>query len=230
MENGEPNLYQPPQAELTVAEEAYASDSAFPPVPFEDEAAYPAFGSRLWATLKLGYTDPFGLADRVSATAPILPAWLFNLVFQFPFAIVGLAVGVAIQGLMGRLTGTPTPSNALIQVASVIIGPFVGIFVSSVLLHPFLWLFGGTRQGLGLRQTIRLMGYGGGLLAPFAWVPVLGGLASLVWIVLFGIALARTHRTDTWRGVCAVLVPIAVLCFLGVVVALVFAVRMSGRI
>jgi len=117
----------------------------------------------------------------------------------------------------------------VLQVASVVIGPFVGIFVSSVLLHPFLWLFGGTRQGLGLRQTIRLMGYGGGLLAPFAWVPVLGGLASLVWIVLFGIALARTHRTDTWRGVCAVLVPIAVLCCLGVVVALVFAVRMSGR-
>lgn len=166
MENGEPNLYQPPQAELTGAEEAYASDSALPPVPFEDEAAYPAFGSRLWATLKLGYTDPFGLADRVSVTEPILPAWLFNLVFQFPFAIVGLAVGVAIQGLMGRLTGTPTPSNALIQVASVIIGPFVGIFVSSVLLHPFLWLFGGTRQGLGLRQTIRLMDTGAGFWPP----------------------------------------------------------------
>lgn len=230
MESGEPNPYLPPEAELMAPAGAPMDSGAWPPVPFEDEATYPTFGSRIWETFKLGYTDPFGLADRISSTELILPAWLFHLMFQFPFSILGLAVNSAFQGLVSRLTGTPVQSNAALQVAAIIAGPLVGIFISSVLLHPFLWMFGGTRQGLGLRQTIRLMGYASALLAPFAWIPLLGGLVSLVWIALFGIALARVHRTDTWRGVCAVLFPIAIGCCLGIVVAAVVVSRgLSGR-
>jgi hypothetical protein len=230
VETGEPNPYLPPEADLTASAGAEAIPGQWTPVPFEDEVTYPTFGSRIWETLKLGYTDPFGLADRVSSREPILPAWIFHLMFQFPFSILGLAVSTAFQGLVSRLTGTPVQSNAALQVAGTLAGPLVGIFISSIFLHPFLWMFGGTRQGLGLRQTIRFTGYAGALLAPFAWIPVLGGLASLVWIVLFGIGLARVHRTDTWRGVCAVLVPIVVGCCLGIVVAAVVMGRgLSGR-
>jgi len=230
VETGDPNPYLPPEADLTPSAGAEAIPGEWPPVPFEDEATYPTFGGRIWETLKLGYTDPFGLADRIPSTAPILPAWLFHLMFQFPFSILGLAVSAAFQSLVSRLTGTPVQSNAALQVAAILAGPLVGIFISSVLFHPFLWMFGGTHQGLGLRQTIRLMGYASALLAPFAWIPILGGLVSLVWIVLFGIGLARVHRTDTWRGVCAVLVPIAVGCCLVIVVAAVVVGRgISGR-
>jgi hypothetical protein len=230
VETGEPNPYLPPEAELTIPQGAAAPPGDWPPVPFEDEDAFPRFGNRLWETLKLGYTDPFGLADRVSVTEPIFPAWLFYLILQFPFSILGLALNSAFQSLMGRLTGAPVHPNMALQVVSIVVGPLIGIFISSVLLHPFLWMFGGTRKGLGLHQTIRFMGYAGALLAPVAWIPLLGALFSLVWLVLFGIGLARVHRTDTWRGVCAVLVPIAVGCCIGVVVAIALVGRtMSGR-
>ena len=35
-----------------------------------------------------------------------------------------------------------------------------------------------------------------------------------------GMGLARMHRTDTWRGICAVLTPIFLLCCCGVAAAL----------
>ncbi len=103
---------------------------------------------------------------------------------------------------------------------------FRGVVIGGSLVHLGRWLCGGTRQGVGLLHTIRLMAYGQGIfqsvilpLQLVAMVPLVGILASLVtlplllvYLVFLGMAQARLHRTDPWRGICAVLAPFVLFC------------------
>lgn len=230
MEPGAPNPYLPPEADLSKPDGAGADAPPLPPVPFEDEASEPSFGARLFATLKFGYTDVFGLADRIPVTAGLLPAWLFHLIVGLPFALIGFAVNSALQGALAQFSGAPPQNNTLMQVGSLVLSLTVGIFVSGALFHALLWMFGGTRHKLGLGQTIRATGYGMALFAPVGWIPVLGGLCALVWLVFFGMGLARVHRTETWRGVCAALALLVVgCCIAGIVIAVMVGRGMAGR-
>lgn len=210
------NPYTPPQASLgDVLPEAAPH---LEPLPFEDPERYPGFAERCFATFKLGYTDFFGLADRVPSRQDLLPPWLFQLIVSLPFGLLGQVLAFALQAALSRLTGSqPQPMLSLV---GFVIGVLAGPYVGGAIAHAGLWIWGGTRRRIGLPQSIRLYAYAAALLAPVAWVPILGGLLAMIWLILLGMALARTHRTDTWRGVLAVLTPVLLLCCLGILAAI----------
>jgi hypothetical protein len=97
-------------------------------------------------------------------------------------------------------------------VFTLILDLLVGIFLGGAFVHLFLWMWGGTSQSEhGINQTIRWTGYAFGSFALVAWIPVLNILLGIVFTVFFGLGLARLHRTDPWRGVCAAFTPLFVL-------------------
>ena len=69
-------------------------------------------------------------------------------------------------------------------------------------------------------QSIRAYAYASAFIQIGALIPYLGFLVQIAGMVAIGMGLARMHRTDTWRGICAVLTPIFLLCCCGVAAAL----------
>jgi len=202
--------------------------------PFEDREAYGGFFPALFQTWLAACFRPTEFFESVGNSQDLSPALLFgvlvgwagmlvgslwSLVFQAPFIpmmrqeevaaqfAVGAGVSV-VRGLFGWLFALLT------------------IFVDGLLIHLFLMIFSGAKQGLTM--TLRVVSYA---YAPaiFAAVPFFGGCVAAIWtIVLKIVGLAAAHRTETWRAALAVIVPV-VLCvcavglFYGAIIAAVFS-------
>jgi hypothetical protein len=78
--------------------------------------------------------------------------------------------------------------------------------------HFFLWMWGGLKPGAGTNQTIRAYAYASSFIQIGSLIPYLGILVHLAGMVVMGMGLARMHKTDTWRGVCAALTPLFLVC------------------
>lgn len=90
--------------------------------------------------------------------------------------------------------------------------PFVLLFallINSLVVHLFVVMLIRERRTLG--ATVRVMCYS---IAPYpvAAIPIIGPMASSVWItVLVILGLREAHRTTTGRAAAAVLIPLAIL-------------------
>jgi hypothetical protein len=129
---------------------------------------------------------------------------------------MGILMGVMGVFSTGTAKGEPPPAFfAGLGVLYVVIMPlaaFGGFFILGLLQHGLLWLWGGLRQGRGLRQTLRLHGYYLAFFLLFYMVPLLNFLILLGGPALFGIVAARVHRTDRWRAICAAYTPLLLCC------------------
>ncbi|HZU53341.1 MAG TPA: hypothetical protein VFF77_05570, partial [Holophagaceae bacterium] len=99
------------------------------PVPWEDEQAIPGAVERLWATIKMGFTDPLGLSERVPVTDQILPSWLFFLIMGIPSTILSLVLGEMTTQVMSSLLHTPIHRNPALQMGGAIFGLLIGPFI-----------------------------------------------------------------------------------------------------
>lgn len=94
--------------------------------------------------------------------------------------------------------------------------------VAFAAVHASLWIFGGARHGAGATARVLCYAYGARL---FAIVPIIGGVVGAIWMfVLAVIGLAKAHRTDNWRAVLAVILPVvaffALVIMFGVLMAI----------
>ena len=92
---------------------------------------------------------------------------------------------------------------------------FMGLFVWGVLLHVSLFLVGGAKEDF--EATFRIVCYTSGpeLLGV---IPVVGGIASLVWKVYITIAgIREVHGISNARAVTALVLPIVLCCGIGLV-------------
>ena len=215
------NPYQAPMAQRLEPPPAAWEPGEDRPVPWEDEAALPGIGERWWATVRLAYTDPGELSARVPATQPMLPAWTFFLVTGLPATILSLVVQELTRQLMSSFLHLPLKQDPAVQMVGAIIGLLAGPFIGGAFLHCFLWMWGGAKEGLGLHQTIRFLGYAYGAYYLVGWIPLLNIPLGIAFWVFLSMGLARTHRTDTWRGFAATLTPVLVCCCIGFGAALV---------
>ncbi|MCX7967227.1 MAG: YIP1 family protein [Armatimonadetes bacterium] len=202
--------------------------------PFEDREAYGGFFPALLQTWVGACFRPMEFFDSVGNSQDLSPALLFgvlvgwvgifvsslwSLVFQAPFLPMMRQEEMAAQllGTVGSLLCVGLFGWLLV---------LLGIFINGLIIHLFLLIFGGANQGLTM--TLRVISYA---YAPqiFTAVPIIGGCIAAIWmLVLEIIGLAAAHRTDTWRAVLAVIVPIvlcvcAIVLFYGVVFAALFA-------
>lgn len=198
-----------------------AHDPAPPLIPFEDPAI-PGFWARVGAMFQLLFNDPFAFFDRAPRGEGLGAPWRFLLLLSVPaLLLAGLVVAVlgfvaAIGALADKRLEAPflalLPVLLFALLALVPVFLFIGMVVGGAINHACLWLWGGTRNGPGLGQTIRAAAYAHAFIQLGAWIPYLGLVVQLLGMVWLGMGLARLHRTDTWRGICAVFTPILLCC------------------
>ncbi len=100
----------------------------------------------------------------------------------------------------------------------------ISILITAAVIHLFLMLVGGAREGF--LATFRVLCYAS---APelFQLVPVCGGLVSTVWwLVIAVIGLKEVHRTTLGRSLAAVLLPALVCC--GIVLYMLMLAGVAG--
>lgn len=239
--NLEPPAWEPP-----------SSLGELRPVPWEDLEAQPGWWERLVEQMRLSFTNPMQMAERIPQTEGIWAPYRLLLITSVP-GILLTVLGIAIFGSTAAFSRMPgsNPYAALggmglgmgiICVLVIVLYPLMlllGMLLGGAINHLFLWIFGGTSQGVGLEQTIRTTAYASAvtqLVRIPAAIPFIGGcfgllLLPLVIIILVyqGMALAKVHRTDTWRGVCAVFgILVLGCCCAGIAIA-VIAAAASGR-
>jgi hypothetical protein len=78
-------------------------------------------------------------------------------------------------------------------------------------------------------QTIRAHAYAQAFIGLGAMIPYIGILVQLAGLVWMGMGLARMHRTDTWRGICAVFTPFLLLCCCAIIAAISIPAMIAAR-
>lgn len=194
------------------------------PLPFEDRGAIPGFWTRLGLTFRLAFTAPMEFFERLPRTASLGAPWRLLLLFSIPLylflllyaAILGGVALIASLEANARQGWVPAVICACLALGLLALPllQFLGMLVGGALNHLFLWLWGGTRQGVGLRQTIRTTGYVKAFMTLACLVPPVALFAFFGGWVLLALGLARVHRTDTWRAVAAMATHFLCWCLL----------------
>lgn len=122
----------------------------------------------------------------------------------------------AAAGAAGSLLG-----NVCVLFLAPILMPLLA-FVSAGILHVFLMLLGGAKNGF--EATYRVVAYAQGATSLLGLVPCLGPIVSMVWTVVAEIiGMAKAHETDMGRAAGAVLLPTILCCVLaGIIGFLIF--------
>ncbi len=201
------------------------------PVPFEDPEAFPTFWSRVGGMFQLVFSNPMELFDRVPVTEGLGAPWRFLLLLSIPvflvMALVFFLVGMGI--MLAALEQSGKDGRAVAAVMPLIFGgilllmplfSFLGMVIGGAFNHFFLWMWGGLRPGLGTGQSIRAYAYASAFIQIGGLIPYIGLLVHLAGLIVTGMGLARMHRTDTWRGICAALTPLFLVCCCGLLAAL----------
>lgn len=210
-----------------VADPLPPATPALRPVPFEDFEQFDGFWSRVGGMFRMVFSHPMELFDRVPVTEGLGAPWRFLLLLSVPvflvMALVFFFVGMGIMLAALEQTGKGD-GKALAAVMPIIFGgilllmplfSFLGMVIGGALNHFFLWMWGGLKPGVGTGQSIRAYGYASAFIQIGGLIPYLGFLVQIAGMVVIGMGLARMHKTDTWRGVCAVLTPLFLLCCCG---------------
>jgi len=254
VETDQENPYIPPQAELTGIQDLDTGTGEPRPLPFEDPDRYPTLWSRFKETVVQAIKENQTFLERVPLGEGTTRPWQFQMLSLIPVAallvlvILPLVAIGTVGGLFGAGREKMVAGGVILGVAAgiVVIFPFLlflGMYLMGGLDHFCLWIWGGTREGVGLEQTVRADGYAHGvfnlvsfplqILGAIPFIGLLFGLAnmglSMVFMVFKGMALARMHRTDTWRGICAVFTPFLMLCCCGVLAAMAIPALLAAR-
>lgn len=184
-------------------------------LPFE--ARGPGLGLRVWRTLRAFLDDPPGAWAALGEGRSLAAPWRLKLLFAAPLYL-GAALGLALLQIMLLAAAwahpNPLPRGAAwvlpgALAALLVAGPllqFAAMVLGGVLLHGLLWAFRGTRQGAGLRQTLRAAGYTQAFVGLLGLAPPLGLVAHPAAKLLLGRGLARLHKTEPWRGLAAAII------------------------
>ena len=225
-------LNEPPRIPPPILDPPPASAPILRPVPFEDHEAFQGFWSRVGGMFRMVFSNPMELFDRVPITEGLGAPWRFLLLLSIPiFLIMALVFFLLGMGLMFAALEQVGKggSRALAAAMPLIFGvilllmplfTFLGMVIGGAFNHFFLWMWGGLKPGLGTSQSIRAYGYASAFIQIGGLIPYLGILVQLAGLVVIGMGLARMHKTDTWRGICAVLTPVFLLCCCGLAAAI----------
>ena len=189
------------------------------PVPWEDLETHPGFWGRVGGMFSLLFSNPMGMADRVPVTDGLAPAWRFNILMAVPYLVFTGLMLALVGSVFAFMPKDPNMPKGVMGLTVAGEGLFIlawilsGMFVCGAIVHCALWMWGGTREGRGLGQSVRACGYLWGFVNLGMLLPCLNLFVMIGGIVYLGMGLARVHRTETWRGICAAFTPFLLCCF-----------------
>lgn len=95
-------------------------------------------------------------------------------------------------------------------VLGVVLGGTVGLFIAAAIPHLFLLVVGGAKRGY--ETSLRVIAFANGAIGWLNWIPILGPLFSLLWLLyLQVVGFAEAHEIPKRKAVQAVILQI-VLC------------------
>ncbi|HWQ10517.1 MAG TPA: hypothetical protein VN436_15460, partial [Holophaga sp.] len=186
----------------------------------------PRFWPRVWSMFQTLFKGPMDLVDRVPATSGLGAPWRFQVVmWNIPISLL-LLVFIAMSTMASVAAKVHLQGNDLLRLLTIFclvdlvlsLLLFVHMVFVGCLNHGALWLWGGMKHGRGMVNTIRLTGYFMGFFMLVGFIPIIGSLVALAGPAFMGLGMARIHRTDPWRGVCAAYTPF--VAFVGLAFAL----------
>ncbi|MBI1865599.1 MAG: YIP1 family protein [Nitrospirae bacterium] len=148
---------------------------------------------------------------------------------------IGFGAGLFWQGLialgMGMAGGEVNRREMGIYLLLVPFSPLIillGLYVGTAILHFFLWMVGGARNGIG--ATFRVVCYANGIQILNA-IPFCGGPIGAVWVLVAEvIGIREAHETTTGRALAAVLLPLAVCCGFAAIVGILAAILIPAYV
>ncbi len=220
--------------------EAAGPDGLSRPLPFEDAGGNPGFVARVWATLRCFWTDAARAGEGLGRSSQVGPAIRFYALLGLPAVVLVGLVNVLwpVQPWFLAALGQPKPagpegSALLIGLFSLLLAPvFIALVLAltGLLYQCGLWMVGGAKAGLGLPVTYRFLLYSAAALGvpvgladlalarlpgPLHILGVLFTLGAQLGIFFYqGVIFARAHRTETWRGVLGLLMPLLLILLL----------------
>lgn len=188
------------------------SPYAFPWPPTGDESAPEAL-VRTWRSAVL---EPRRFFAAMPATADLGPPLLFYLLLALAttgigllWEALGLTLGLEMAMLEALAPGTSSPEATRVTLGDVLLMPLMlllSLFFASAVSHLVLRVVGGATGSYGLTVRVFCFAQSPRLLIV---VPLLGGYLGFAWMLVVAVVgLQEAHRTDAWRAVAAVLVPL----------------------
>ncbi len=149
-------------------------------------------------------------------------AFIYYIILLVVYALLSTIVSAVIP--QPEIPGFPMPSASGVFligafVAS-IVGGIIGLFILGIILHIFVYLFGGRR---GFIETLKAVAYGYTPSLLFGWIPIVNFLAALYTLVLFVFGIRELQEMSTTRAILAVLAPIIILIVIAIIAAILFA-------
>lgn len=208
----------------------FAAPAAHAGIPWEERDRI-GFLPALFQTIRLSLFEPTHFFSRLhprGATppppggpigSPILyailvgvPGALASIFWQFVVASLGIFSG----GDAGEALFTVSTSIIAAALSPILIP--IALLITTAVIHIFLLLFGGAKEGF--LASFRTLCYAS---APelFQLIPFCGIVSGVWWIVIAGIGLRSVHRTTSPRAFGAVVVPLLVCCGLAALLFLV---------
>ncbi len=191
--------------------------------PWEDREAQGFLGG-LFKTLNESLFRPSEFFRKMSVTGgltdPLLYALIvgmvglmFNYFWQILFRSAMQNMIPGMQAAAGQHLFQGVGMAILAFFSPVLI--IVGLFVSSGILHLFLMMVKGAKNGFEATFRVVAYGYSANI---FLVIPFCGGLLAGVWaIVLYIIGLRESHETTGGKAAFAVFLPLIVCCGLFII-------------
>jgi len=170
-------------------------------------------------------TRPIESFSRMSLTVDLVRPIAYFVACALIAACISQLWGYVLYdsfvGVIRSLAGTQFDKIApfvkkpgLLQLAAtLVLTPLVSLivlFVWSALVHLMLTLLGGANRGFA--ATLRVMCYAQTTQLAVV-VPGVGGLIAVVWrLILEIVGLSQAHKTDGWKALLAVLLPLLLCC------------------
>ncbi|HQO34661.1 MAG TPA: YIP1 family protein, partial [bacterium] len=174
------------------------------------------FSGALFKTIGEVLFNPGEAFRSVPVRGDIGGPWLFvvllgtvGTIFQAFYQIAWISLGLTEDFGVSDVGTRVTLTLVMMVLSPVIVS--VGTFLAAAILHVFLFLLGGANRPF--EASFKVMAYVGGATALFDLIPICGCLFLLIWgMVCTIIGAKQAHKTDTWRAILAVLLPMLLCC------------------